>query len=179
MENKGIIVANEMIGSRIAALGVNCMRCGTQNVVITQQDARKIKHGDFTKILLDAPCSGTGTIRKSPRTINEWNPSVITKLAHHNLGLLVHAWSLLAPGGTLVYSTCTLEPEENEGVISAFLSSTPDAKMQPITLSIKRSAALTSFGKETYHPDVTHCLRIYPQDNDTEGFFVAKLCKQA
>jgi tRNA (cytosine49-C5)-methyltransferase len=178
MQNKGIIVANELSGDRIASLGMNIERCGAYNVLITQCDATKLRFdGKFTKILLDAPCSGTGTIRKSPKTIREWNPSQIVRLAKTNLRLLEHVWSLLAVGGRLVYSTCTLEPHENEGVIDSFIRAHADVKVCSITLPLVRSQPVLSFEGIDFDPRVKDCLRIYPQDNDTEGFFVTLLEK--
>lgn len=98
-------------------------------------------------------------------------------MAREQKRLLQQAFHLLKPGGTLVYSTCTLEPEENEGVISWFLTQREDAQLEEITIPLKRSLAVTSWEGRAFHPDVEKCLRIYPQDNDTEGFFVAKLRK--
>jgi NOL1/NOP2/sun family putative RNA methylase len=179
MNNKGIIVANELSGDRIASLGMNVERCGVYNVLITQCDATKLRFdGKFTKILLDAPCSGTGTIRKSPKTIREWNPSQIQRLAKTNLRLLEHVWTLLEPGGTLVYSTCTLEPHENEGVIDSFIKTQTQAQVLPISIPLVRSPAVTSFEAKEFDNQVKDCLRIYPQDNDTEGFFVTLLQKK-
>ena len=74
----------------------------------------------------------------------------------------------------MVYSTCTLEPEEDEGVVSYLLEQFPSAKLQDIELPIKRSPPVTSFKEHVFHPDVRKCLRIWPQDNNTEGFFLAK-----
>ncbi|MBW3013784.1 tRNA methyltransferase, partial [Candidatus Woesearchaeota archaeon] len=87
------------------------------------------------------------------------------------------AYSMLKPGGTMVYSTCSCEPEEDEGVVSHILKKFPDMKIQNILLEIKRSPPVLEFEGEKYHPDVKKALRIWPQDNDTEGFFVAKFKK--
>ncbi len=180
MQNKGIIVANELIGMRIAALGVNVQRMGCSNVIITQSDASYMKQGvKYNKILVDAPCSGVGTIRKSPKTIMMWNPSGVEKLVRIQQRLLMSAFDLLEVGGTLVYSTCTTEPEENEGIISWFVNKYPSMKVQPINLNIKQSNPVLSFDDVTFNEQVKDCLRIWPFDNDTEGFFVCKLIKTA
>jgi 16S rRNA C967 or C1407 C5-methylase (RsmB/RsmF family) len=92
--------------------------------------------------------------------------------------VIEQGWNCLKPGGTLVYSTCTQEPEENEGLVSWFLEKHPDARLEEIKLPIKRSPAVLEWEGNTYNPTVELCLRIYPQDNDTEGFFVAKLFKK-
>ena len=70
-----------------------------------------------------------------------------------------------------------MEPEENEGVVSWLVEKYPNARVEKIDLNIKRSPAILEFGKDIYNPQVKECLRIWPQDNDTEGFFVAKIRK--
>lgn len=178
MKNKGPLVANEYTGSRIAALGLNMQRLGITNAIITRSDGNRLnKSIKFNKILVDGPCSGTGTIRKSPKTLMIWNPGMIKRLAKTQLNLLNSAYEHLESGGTMVYSTCTLEPEENEGVVSSFLEQHPDMHTAEIKLNINRSKPITEFEGEAYNSEVEKCLRIWPQDNDTEGFFVCKLVK--
>ena len=78
----------------------------------------------------------------------------------------------------MVYSTCSLEPEENEGIIDFLLKKCENAKLEPIKLSgIKRSEPILEFEDKKYNQEIEKCLRIWPQDNDTEGFFVAKIKK--
>ncbi len=177
MKNSGLLVANDTTGDRLAALGVNIQRSGVMNCIITQMQGRYFSGFEFDKILVDAPCSGIGTIRKSPKTILMWNPDMVKRLAATQKQLIKTAFENLKENGTLVYSTCTLEPEENEGVVDYLLSEFENAKVMPIELDIKRSPAVVEFEKEKYSPEVKKCLRIWPQDNDTEGFFVAKIKK--
>ena len=179
MRNTGVIVANDVTGDRLAALGINVTRVGAANVTITQMKGQGIREVEFDRILLDAPCSGTGTIRKSWKTLRMWNPAMVTRLSATQRQLVDAAWKVLRPGGTLVYSTCSLEPEEDEGVVSYLLNKYPDASIEPIDLPLKRGTPITEFDGETYHPEVKHVLRLWPQDNDTEGFFVAKFTKAA
>jgi NOL1/NOP2/sun family putative RNA methylase len=176
MKNEGILVANDVAGMRLAALGINMQRCGALNVITTQMKGEQMKDMEFDKILVDAPCSGTGTIRKSIKTILMWNPEMIKRIAATQRKLIIAAYGMLAKGGTLVYSTCSTEPEEDEAVVSYLLDNT-DAKMMPIELNLKRSPAVTEFEGRTYRKEVKDCLRIWPQDNDTEGFFVAKITR--
>jgi len=140
-----------------------------------------IKNIQFDRILVDAPCSGTGTIGKSLKTIMMWNPTMVRRLARQQTQLLETAWKLLKNNGTLVYSTCTLEPEEDEGIISAFLQDHSEAIIDKIKESelpgLKRSPAITEFEGKKYVPEVKNCLRLWPQDNYTEGFFVARVRK--
>jgi 16S rRNA C967 or C1407 C5-methylase (RsmB/RsmF family) len=177
MENKGVIVANDLTGVRLAALGINLQRCGVRNVLMTRMSGGRIRDIEFDRVLVDAPCSGTGTIRKSLKTVEMWNPKLASYLAKTQKQLLKTGFNLLKPGGTLVYSTCTLEPEEDEGVVDYLLKEFDDASVCDIKLDIKRSEPVVSFEGKTYSEEVKKCLRIWPQDNDTEGFFVAKIMK--
>jgi len=177
MQNAGVIVANDIGPERLAALGINLQRMGILIAVMTQMRGQHLV-GTFDKILLDAPCSATGTFRRSAASLKSWNLDAVHRIANLQRELLQHVWSLLAPGGTLVYSTCSLEPEENEQQVHNFVSTTPDAMVEPIALPIKSQGTLPAWNGITYHPSVKGCLRIFPQDNDTEGFFVAKFKKR-
>src|SRR3989344_3852146 len=178
MNNEGLLVANDYKGDRLQSLGINLQRCVITNVLITLMRGQGIKGMQFDKILLDAPCSGTGTIRKSLKTISIWNASMITKLAREQKELIEVAFQNLKPGGEMVYSTCSLEPEENEGVVSFLLEKYENAEIVKVVLpGLKLSPVVMEFKKEKYHPAVKHAIRIWPQDNDTEGFFVCKIKK--
>jgi len=176
MQNKGLIIANDVSYLRTKPLSINLQRCGVSNTMITLRHGRLFNQ-KFDKILVDAPCSGTGTIRKSPKTINMWNPNTIKKLAGTQKQLLYTAFKCLRLNGTLVYSTCSLEPHENEAVIDALLNKYENAKPQKINLKIKRSPPILKFEGQKYNKEIKKCLRIWPQDNDTDGFFVAKIKK--
>ncbi len=180
MKNKGVLVANDYKLSRIKPLGLNLQRCGVINSILSANHGRFFSRlaASFDKILVDAPCSGTGTIRKSLKTIRIWNRNMIRRLAGTQKQLLDAAYTALKPGGTLVYSTCTLEPLEDEGVVSSLLDSHSDAAVMPISLDIRRSKPVMSFDGSEFNSQVKNCLRIWPQDNDTEGFFVAKIKKE-
>lgn len=192
MQNTGALVANDITSDRLAALGINLQRMGIANSVITQMKGERfgklaLKHNqasaqqnlvlEFDKILVDAPCSGTGTIRKSPKTIEMWNPDMVRRLSGIQKALVASAFNALKKGGAMVYSTCSLEPEENEAVVDWLLEKFPNAKLDEISLDINRSPAILEFEGETYNPEIRKCLRIWPQDNNTEGFFVAKIIK--
>lgn len=179
MKNKGVVVANDNETQRLASLGINVQRCGLTNVLVTKMQGQWFRRTpiEFDKILVDAPCSGTGTIRKSYRALQDWSPGLVRRMAAIQKQLISVAFEKLKKGGTMVYSTCTLEPEENEGVVSFLLEKYPDVKLEKIDLKINRSASVLEFNGEKYHPDVKHCLRIWPQDNNSEGFFVAKIGK--
>jgi len=177
MNNEGVLVCNDVKGMRLAALGINLQRMGVSNSIITLMKGEGIKDVKFDKILLDAPCSGTGTIRKSIKTIDIWNPEMVKRLASVQKRLITVAFNLLKDGGSLVYSTCSTEPQEDEAVIDFLLKTQPNARINDINLPIERKLAIAEFEGETYHPEVKKCLRLWPQDNDTEGFFVALIKK--
>ena len=105
-----------------------------------------------------------------------WNPNMITRLTGQQKQLIDNAFNNLKEGGTLVYSTCSLEPEENEEVID-FLIKNRDVKVERIDTDIKRGKPIEIFEEKLYDKQIRNCLRIWPQDNDTEGFFVAKIRK--
>jgi len=177
MQNTGILIANDYQYIRLQPLGINLQRMGITNSIITLMEGRYFKDSNikFDRILVDAPCSGTGTIRKSLKTIRIWNPNAVKRLCGQQRQLLDTAFQVLKENGTLVYSTCSLEPEEDEGVVNSLLEKHKNAKLEEIKLNIKRSAPILEFEKNRYNEEIKKCLRIWPQDNDTEGFFVAKI----
>ena len=178
MENEGLIVANDYKGQRLQSLGINLQRSGLTNVVVSLMHGKRFHGFEFDKILVDAPCSGTGTIRKSLKTISIWNPNMITKLAKQQKELAERAFENLKVGGEMVYSTCSLEPEENEGVVSHLLEKFENADVVKVKLpGLKLADAVLEFNKKKYDPRVKDTMRIWPQDNDTEGFFVCKIKK--
>ena len=176
MKNKGIIIANDIKYDRLKALSINLQRCGISNTIITLKSNHSFKEMKFDKILLDAPCSGTGAIRKSLMTLKIWNNNMIKKLANDQKRLILNAFDSLNEKGTLVYSTCSVDPEENEAVID-FLLKNRNTKLEKIDLEVKRSQVVLDYEKEHFNDEIKRCLRIWPQDNDTEGFFVAKIKK--
>ncbi len=179
LNGTGMVVCNDFTGERLRPLGLNVQRVGARNAVITRSDGRRFfGFGEvFDRVLVDAPCSGTGAIRKSLSTLLMWNPNAVRRLAWLQGKLLDAGYSCLKPGSVLVYSTCTLEPEEDEGVVSEFLARHDEAELLPIDLEVKRSQPVKGFAGKEYDERVRHCLRIWPQDNDTEGFFVAKFSR--
>ena len=179
MQNKGILIANDYQYIRLQPLGINLQRMGVRNSIITLMEGRFFKNSniEFDRILVDAPCSGTGTIRKSLKTIGIWNPNVIRRLAGQQRQLIDTAFSILKKDGVMVYSTCSLEPEENEDVIDFLLEKYDNSKLEDIKLDIKQSSAVLEFEGDKYNPEIKKCLRIWPQDNDTEGFFVTRIRK--
>ena len=178
MKNTGLLIANDFKTERIKSLGLNTQRMGLTNVVITLMKGEWFKGMQFDRILVDAPCTGTGTIRKSLKTLRMWNPNMVSRLSAVQKKLITNAFNNLKSGGIMVYSTCTLEPEEDEEVVDYLLQNNKEAVLEDIDLNIKRSKPVLEFDGKKYDASIKKCLRIWPQDNDTEGFFVAKIRKK-
>jgi tRNA (cytosine49-C5)-methyltransferase len=180
MKNEGLLFANDVEGQRLAPLGINIQRCGITNSILTLMKGQWYdKSGmQFDKILLDAPCSGTGTISKSPGTLLMWNPKMVKRIVSTQKRLIEAAYNILKPGGIMVYSTCSNEPEEDEGVIDYLIKNNKGVKILDIDLEINRSPCITSFNGKEYDKQVEKCMRIWPQDNHTEGFFICKINKK-
>ncbi len=180
MKNQGTVIANDVNLKRLKILASNLERCGATNVIITRKDGiafcKRLKDQGFLfdKILVDAPCSGEGTIRSSAITLKMWNPNTIRQLSKVQKSLVASALEILKPSGELVYSTCTHAPEENEEVVDFVLKEFPNVNIETIKLPIKCRLGLTKWQDDEYNKEVEKSCRIYPQDNDTEGFFLAK-----
>lgn len=182
MNNEGSIIANDNDLARIKVLASNLERCGCMNVVVTRHDAvilcEKLfkMEWKFDKILLDVPCSGEGTTRGSPKTFIMWNPRMIQKLSRMQRKFIASAVPLLKDGGELVYSTCTYAPEENEKNVN-FMIKEIGLKIQESNLPVKCRQGITEWEGEKFDSEVEKACRIYPHDNDTEGFFISKFKK--
>ena len=183
MENSGTIIANELSMGRIGILNSNLERCGVMNTIVTRKEGvalceRLLKKSNvrFDKILVDAPCSGEGTLRKSPKTFLMWNPNMIKKIASVQKRLAEAALKLLKVGGEMIYSTCTLAPEEDEMIVNHLIENF-DIEVEKLTLPLKFRCGVCEWEGEKLSSEVKECLRLYPQDNDTDGFFVAKVKK--
>jgi len=180
MKNTGAIIANDINLKRLKILASNMERCGVLNAIITKKDGivlcKRLKENGFLfdKILVDAPCSGEGTLRSSPVTYEMWNPKTIKILSRLQKALLASAIGILKPHGEIVYSTCTHAPEENEEVVNFVIKEFQDVKIESINLPIKYRSGITEWNGNNYNQEVKKSCRIYPQDNDTEGFFIAK-----
>ncbi len=182
MKNSGLLIANEVKFGRIKILAANTERCGVMNMIITKRDGitlcKRFKQEGllWDKILLDAPCSGEGTIRSTPKTLEMWNIKTIENLSKLQKSLIVSAIEILKPNGELVYSTCTHAPEENEEVIDFALKNF-NVKIEKINLPLKTRQGIVKWEGKEYSEDIKLSCRVYPQDADTEGFFIARLKK--
>lgn len=180
MGGKGVLVANELDYKRLGPLKINLERSGFSNIIISHKDGNKLEGEEiYDRILLDAPCSGSGVIRKSPGTLRAYNPKKLKAITTLQLQLLKRAFSLLKKGGIMTYSTCSLDPEENEFVIEKFLEEENECELMQANLKgIITSKPLASFqGRDISKEIQEKTIRIWPQDNDTNGFYLAKLKK--
>jgi NOL1/NOP2/sun family putative RNA methylase len=183
MKNGGSIMANEVSLGRIRILNANLEKCGVSNTMVTRKDGvqfckrwtREIKR-PFDKILTDVPCSGEGTLRKSPRTFDMWNLKYIKALSSVQKKLASEALKLLKVGGEMVYSTCTLSPEEDEFVVD-YLKKNFDIEILKIDLPLKTRPGVLEWDGNVLDSEIENCIRIYPQDNNSDGFFLAKIRK--
>ena len=166
LENTGLLVSNEISSKRSKILVENIERFGARNVVVTNESADRLATvfpGYFDMIVLDAPCSGEGMFRKDPAAMDYWDKNYPARCAQLQKEILVSALTMLAPGGQLVYSTCTWSPEENEEVV-AWLLEEYDLELLPIE---KINGMVDGIG----YPETA---RMYPHHFKGEGQFVAK-----
>lgn len=172
MGNQGAILANEFSASRVKVLHANISRCGIHNVALTHFDGRVFGAAlpeVFDAILLDAPCSGEGVVRKDPDALKNWSVESNLEIAATQRELIDSAFHALRPGGTLVYSTCTLNRDENEDVCLWLQAQYPDA-VEFLPLDDLFASAQEAVTPEGF-------LHVFPQIYDCEGFFVARLRK--
>ncbi len=175
MQNQGTIVAYELKPHRIPSMLVNIERCGVKNTTVFEGNA--VMAGrlgiQFDKVLLDAPCAGNymteaGWFEK--RTLEGVQTS-----SNIQRRLLQDCVNVLKPGGQLIYSTCSLEPEENEMNINWALEHLP-VRLEKVNLAIGEPGLTNVFGRKL-NPDIAMCRRFWPHKTSTEGFFIAKLVK--
>ncbi|HMB49110.1 MAG TPA: RsmB/NOP family class I SAM-dependent RNA methyltransferase [Natronoarchaeum rubrum] len=189
MDDRGLVVANDNNLGRLSALRFNAERLGVTNVAVTNQDARNfsLKPFDgsraseesgafdaFDRALVDAPCTCEGTIRKNPDVLDEWSLDHVSSVAGVQKGILTRAIQATKPGGTIVYSTCTFAPEENEAVLDHVLD-VEDCRVVEQDVPMDHAPGITEFEGESYDPSVANAARVYPHHNDTGGFFCATL----
>jgi NOL1/NOP2/sun family putative RNA methylase len=163
------VLATEVHSKRFAILTQTQRKFSLENVAIKRIDFRNVKRNKrFDKVLLDAPCSSEGVVRKKREALLEWSQKLVLKKAEEQKHMITRAFDYLKEGGEMVYSTCSFAPEENEEVVNYLLGARRNAEVIPIELNgIKiRENKLCK-----------NCVRLYPQDNNTQQFFLAKIKK--
>lgn len=182
MQNKGRLVANDNSRPRLMKLRQNLTRLHA-TAEYTLHDATRLSRAfpesTFDKILLDAPCSGEGLINlMQPKTLDSWSVAHIRRLSGLQKQLIVEAWSRLKPGGMLVYSTCTMAPEENEVVVNHLLKHRDDAVILPMPFSLKRTmSGLVAWNDRAFDPSLQDTIRLLPEGG-REAFFTAVIQKK-
>lgn len=164
---EAVVIAGDLYAHRAATMRrlATAQRAAIHPLVHDATRALPFRPRSFDRVLLDAPCSGTGTLRRNPEIRYRLKPEDITELSARQLTMLSNAAALVREGGTLIYSTCSVEIEENEAVIQQFLSHDKDfARMDDFDVTD---------GLRTEHGDV----RTWPHRQDTDGFFVTVLSR--
>lgn len=181
LEGRGLLVANEYVPARAEVLKSNLERMGVANAVVLNESPQRIAEAlpaFFDRILVDAPCSGEGMFRKEPEALRQHSAALVAQCAALGASILDSAAEALAPGGEIVYSTCTFAPEEDEGQVAAFLARHPDFALADV---MERAfAPFGSPGEENRTGgmalDVSLVRRIWPCQGG-EGHFMARLVK--
>ncbi len=178
LQSKGLLVSNEIVPSRAKILSGNIERMGVKNRVVLNEnpgDLEKYFPAFFDKIIVDAPCSGEGMFRKDETAVKEWSRRQVDICANRQSLILESAHKMLAPGGRIIYSTCTFSPEENEKMVADFISKHPEyIIIQP---DVHR---FFSPGRPQWadgNPDLSKTMRLFPHKLKGEGHYVAVLQK--
>ncbi len=196
LAGRGLLVANEIHPGRAAILSQNLERMGVRNAVVTNAspDELATRFKDFFhKIVVDAPCSGEGMFRREADAVRMWNPDNVAMCAERQAGILDAAARMLAPGGVMVYSTCTFAPAEDEGAVMDFLSRHPDFEVipsvEPLVVACRQSGLLDgghpewvdNFERypESIRGAVRATYRVLPHHAPGEGHFAALLRKSS
>lgn len=170
MKNKGIIVSRDIHDHKIKLINSNAKRLGADIIKAESFDSTKTDEelkGKADYVLVDAPCSGLGLIRRKPEIKWNRNEEDFKALSDLQMEILQASKDYLKPGGTLLYSTCTIIDEENRAVVKRFLDSNADFKLVPIN----KSAG-------SYKNTDGLFIQLYPHIHNTDGFFIAKMVKE-
>lgn len=176
MEQEGVLVSNDISATRVKALLKNLENFGVRNNIVTSETSERLAQnwpGYFDKILIDAPCSGEGMFRKNESATKSWEAYGVQHCANLQQGILEDAVKLLKSDGMILYSTCTFSPEENEAMISSFITKHPDFKVVPL-----EPVGGICHGRPEWcdvDPSLAGALRLWPHHLEGEGHFVCLL----
>jgi len=168
LRNGDMLVANEVIGTRTPILAENLCKWGAANHIVTKADASRFGNSDarFDIVVADVPCSGEGMFRKDPAAISEWSENNVKLCAERQQRIITDIWPAIAPGGYLIYSTCTFNTAENEDNVNKLVQALGANIVQPDFL-----------GGDAFYSLQEGMYRALPHKTQAEGFFVAVMQK--
>lgn len=177
LQGQGLLWANEVDARRAGVLLGHLERCGVRNAVVSAEEPARLAErlgGFFDRVLVDAPCSGEGLFRREPESVREWSAAAVRGCARRQGHILEAGAACVCPGGVLVYATCTFAPEEDEGVVEAFLAAHPDFSLEEVP-----AAAGFSPGRPEWvaggRPELAGAVRLWPHRAPGEGHFLARM----
>ncbi|MGJ1316761.1 methyltransferase RsmF C-terminal domain-like protein, partial [Sphingobacterium multivorum] len=170
---ESLLVANEIIKTRVTVLQDNLMKWGNANTVTTNNDPAAFNRlpGYFDLMVVDAPCSGSGMFRKDTDAIDEWSEANVKLCSERQQRILAESLATLNKGGYLFYSTCSYSPEENEDIVDWLLDS---GDFESIEIAIEEHWGIDHTSSNKHR---AHGYRFYPHKLGGEGFFIAVLKK--
>jgi NOL1/NOP2/sun family putative RNA methylase len=175
MRNTGVLVANEIQPRRASVLALNVERMGVTCALLTNETPQRLARrweGLFDRVLVDAPCSGEGMFARDPEAIRAWSVERVRRSAGLQKAILTEAARMVRPGGWLLYATCTFAPEENEGVVDAFLRAHPEFDLvdPPRHPAFDRGRPEWIEGGD---PRLVRAVRLWPHRGPGHGHFYA------
>ena len=181
LQGQGLLVSNEYVAARADILKSNLERMGVSNAVVLNEDTGRIAAAlpeFFDRVLVDAPCSGEGMFRKEAVAVTQHCEALVKQCAALGAQILDNAAACLAPGGEMIYSTCTFAPEEDEGQVAAFLQRHPEFTLADVFGNVDYSFGSPGEANRTggLPLDVNKVRRIWPCQGG-EGHFIARLVK--
>ncbi|MFX1561333.1 MAG: RsmB/NOP family class I SAM-dependent RNA methyltransferase [Promethearchaeota archaeon] len=179
MQNTGMVIAVEQDRQRMTSLQSNIVRCGVNNTLVLRGDARKLDNLPFEpdRILLDAPCSGEGLLPIDPSRKTSKTMADVRYCATREDEMLEAAVNVLTEGGTMVYSTCSIAPEENEYIVDDILKRHPEMEIVQISTDFGAPGYSEPYGVKL-HESLKLARRFLPHLHGTEGFFICKMKKK-
>lgn len=178
MKGEGLLVSNEIHPARAKILSSNVERMGIRNAVVTNETPERLAERFpefFDRIVVDAPCSGEGMFRKEEQALLQWSLENVAMCAERQQNILREAAKMLRPGGTLIYSTCTFAPEEDEGSVGHFLEEHPEFSIAKVSAYEGFAAGRPEWADAV--PEVKDTFRLWPHRLEGEGHYVAVLQK--
>lgn len=179
MKGEGLLISNEIHPERARILAQNVERMGIRNTIVTNEKPQALmKHftGYFDRIIVDAPCSGEGMFAKEEQAVEQWSLDNVALCAERQQDILESASRMLRDGGTLVYSTCTFSPEENEGTISQFIQNHPEFEVVKMEAYEGFAPGRPEWAEAI--PETADTWRLWPHRLEGEGHYIAVLKHQ-